>query len=316
MASSAAYFTSCFLFGLTSTALGFFLALASDDALGIALEALVPFAEKNNAANLLRLAFVLLCYVVLFLVLMYLRYFQYKKDNYQYFLLDFCYFANFLALYYIICNPGSAYLCAVVFATCSGILLASTCIFRNLLLPHELDRSTSVFLHAAGALALYVIRWRSETLNRALVQAFPPELAQHLFFPSERELAEAGSFYTLVMMPWVFYTTWQLLFYRFFVPCIPEGYDYIYPYTLDACKGVLAMLPKPKEEGRAAELVHYKPYYLVITNAVCFTLSLVPWAVWGNFVASTVYLTAVLASVTWVSIGWYRTGAEFADASA
>lgn len=76
----------------------------------------------------------------------------------HYFMLDFCYFSNLLQLFYLFMYPTSAQLFVLNFANANGPLLWSIIAWRNSLVFHDLDKITSVFIHAFPPIVSFVIK--------------------------------------------------------------------------------------------------------------------------------------------------------------
>ena len=110
-------------------------------------------------------------YLLIILPLLVARYFIYKKNKWQYFMIDFCYFVQCLTIVLIciiffskdengkvdkeIVSP----LLQVVFVFSHGPLLMAIPMWRNSLVFHDLDRMTSCCIHIFPALVAYCIRW-------------------------------------------------------------------------------------------------------------------------------------------------------------
>jgi len=94
-------------------------------------------------------------------LLMMARFIYYWKLKYQYFLMDFCYFANCFCYAFIWVYPWSeqANVFCVAFGVANGPLLWSLFVFRNSLVFHSLDKITSMYIHLIPSLLTFVIRW-------------------------------------------------------------------------------------------------------------------------------------------------------------
>ena len=77
--------------------------------------------------------------------------------------MDFCYFTNFLILLYLwlpsYFNTLRGMLFPTVFGFTNGPLLAAIVLWRNSVVPHSVDKMTSMFIHTSPAIALWGIRW-------------------------------------------------------------------------------------------------------------------------------------------------------------
>ena len=87
------------------------------------------------------------------------RFFDYRKKKWHYFMFDFCYFSNFLMLIFLICFPKSKTLFYVTLACCNGPLPWSIPMFRNSLVVHDIDKMTSLFIHAFPPKAMFILTW-------------------------------------------------------------------------------------------------------------------------------------------------------------
>ncbi|EKE39331.1 hypothetical protein ENUP19_0102G0025 [Entamoeba nuttalli] len=100
-------------------------------------------------------------YIILILPLLGARYFIYKKNGWQYFMIDFCYFCQIITLLCIF-SLNTEYispLFQIAFVFSHGPLLTAIPMWRNSLVFHDLDRLTSVYIHLFPGLVIYCIRW-------------------------------------------------------------------------------------------------------------------------------------------------------------
>eukprot|EP00033_Pygsuia_biforma_P003573 GCRY01003909.1.p1 GENE.GCRY01003909.1~~GCRY01003909.1.p1 ORF type:complete len:377 (+),score=89.11 GCRY01003909.1:237-1367(+) len=99
-------------------------------------------------------------YALAIVPLMIFRYRIYHNLDYHYFMLDHCYFANGLLLFYGLFYPGgSALLFELNFLYCNGPLLLSVVTWQNSLIFHDVDKMTSLMLHALPPLVCFTLRW-------------------------------------------------------------------------------------------------------------------------------------------------------------
>jgi len=100
------------------------------------------------------------------IVLITYRVYSYSKMNFQFFLLDFCYFTNLLILLYVwlpevVSVP--AHLRGALFTICfcfaNGPVLSAIVLWNNSLVPHSNDKMTSLFVHVSPSLTMWAIRW-------------------------------------------------------------------------------------------------------------------------------------------------------------
>jgi hypothetical protein len=102
--------------------------------------------------------------IIPFLILK--RYTDYKSNNWLYFLLDFCYFANILCfaqIFMIVCgNDLSTYgklFFQINFMFTNGPLAWAIVTWRNSFVFHSVDKITSVYIHLFPAFLLFCTRW-------------------------------------------------------------------------------------------------------------------------------------------------------------
>jgi hypothetical protein len=137
-----------------------------------------------------------LWYSLLFVPLISWRYYCYSQMKYQYFMLDFCYFAQAVLFVWLYIFPNTL-LFQIVFAMCNGPLAIGIVMWRNSLVFHDLDKVTSVFIHIFPPLVTYCARWYPFNNNLSLVCSNP----------------DCGtSLYEMMFLPMVFYCIWQVLY--------------------------------------------------------------------------------------------------------
>jgi len=98
-------------------------------------------------------------YTALLIPLLTARFFSYEKSKFHYFMLDFCYFAQFMLLVYLYAVPTNYIWFQVVFCATNGPLLTGIVMWRNSLVFHDLDKLTSVFIHLFPPLVTFTQRW-------------------------------------------------------------------------------------------------------------------------------------------------------------
>eukprot|EP00906_Rhabdomonas_costata_P036245 RCo050887 len=98
-------------------------------------------------------------YCLMIPTLVVLRYYMYVNQKYQYFLLDFCYFAQVSTLLNIFILPESAFFWKVNYVLAHGPLLWAIPAWRNSFVFHSLDKVTSLFIHGFPPLLCYCARW-------------------------------------------------------------------------------------------------------------------------------------------------------------
>eukprot|EP00968_Pinguiococcus_pyrenoidosus_P020334 scaffold2350_cov259-Pinguiococcus_pyrenoidosus.AAC.2 len=100
-----------------------------------------------------------LWYLIQMSVMIGLRIFSYHKCKWQYFLIDFCYFANFCCFAQVMLAPRSCLATKINFVNSHGPLLTAIVAWRNSLVFHDVDKMTTVYLHMMPSWLLYSLRW-------------------------------------------------------------------------------------------------------------------------------------------------------------
>jgi len=135
-----------------------------------------------------------------------IRYVDYKPQKYHLFLLDFCYFVQFLAVLNIVVFWNSQLLTNVVFAFSNGPLAFAILAWRNSLVFHDVDKITSTFIHFFPPLLTFAMRWHPICWNQ--------------FFEAPGECArvkgphayEFSFLWDSIIYPAGFYLLWQMAY--------------------------------------------------------------------------------------------------------
>ena len=93
------------------------------------------------------------------MALILIRWFIYKSKRWHYFLFDFCYFVNFLILVYFWSPWKPSWFFPSIFVLSHGPLLFAIALWRNSIVPHSLDKMTSLFIHISPPLTTWGVRW-------------------------------------------------------------------------------------------------------------------------------------------------------------
>eukprot|EP00049_Salpingoeca_infusionum_P006920 m.112824 g.112824 ORF g.112824 m.112824 type:complete len:449 (+) comp13491_c0_seq3:89-1435(+) len=143
-------------------------------------------------------------YCIIMIPLLAARYYLYKADKFQFFLMDFCYFLN-AATALCVFLPGvwDGNLLHVCFVMANGPLAWAIVAWRNSLVFHSLDKVTSVYIHILPPLATYCWRW------------FPgyESTRQHICTDPQDPSTCSTDMYTAFVYPYAFYLTWQVFYY-------------------------------------------------------------------------------------------------------
>lgn len=133
------------------------------------------------------------------IVLIFLRWVDFRKRKQHYLLYDFCYWANGLVLLYVWVFPKNETLFQIVFLSSNGPLAWAVLAFNQALALHKWQQVTSVFLHVSPMLLTYGIRWHVS-----------PEFAVCSDFPA---CSSVGVWESLWIAMTRFYLWWIVLYY-------------------------------------------------------------------------------------------------------
>ncbi|KAA0167987.1 hypothetical protein FNF27_07234 [Cafeteria roenbergensis] len=89
--------------------------------------------------------------------LLLIRLWTYSRKGWQMFLLDFCYAANLLMVTALL--TGSPVVFWAAFAVACGPVATAIVAWRNSLVFHDIDKTTTVVIHAFPALVAFCTRW-------------------------------------------------------------------------------------------------------------------------------------------------------------
>ncbi|CUM67647.1 uncharacterized protein PRCAT00005348001 [Priceomyces carsonii] len=141
-------------------------------------------------------------YTILFSLLMPIRFYTYFKQSFQYFLADLCYYVNLLLITFIWFFPESPSLFVSVFALSMGTLSFAVITWRNSLVLHSIEKTTSSFIHIMPPVTLFVI-----------VHELPKDYLQSRF-PAVSSI-DHWDFVGGIIWTSIYYTLWQVSYLYF-----------------------------------------------------------------------------------------------------
>ncbi|EAU84937.1 hypothetical protein CC1G_00456 [Coprinopsis cinerea okayama7 len=139
-------------------------------------------------------------YTIQGLYLLPLRYYQYKKRAWHYFLFDLCYYVTILNFIYFWIFPSSKMLFIACYCMSHGSLASAVITWRNSLVFHDQDKITSLFIHIYAPFSFTVIRH------------FYPNAEDR--FPALAEVTRLDPLKALLLSSGI-YVIWQLLYWKF-----------------------------------------------------------------------------------------------------
>ncbi|KAH9482888.1 Glycerophosphocholine acyltransferase 1 [Psilocybe cubensis] len=139
-------------------------------------------------------------YTVLGLYLLPLRFYQYKKRAWHYFLFDLCYYVTILNFVYFWLFPSSPALFVACYCLSHGSLASAVITWRNSLVFHDQDKVTSLFIHIYAPFSFTVIR-----------HFYPNAEAR---FPALKRVGDLNPLQALILSGAI-YAIWQILYWKF-----------------------------------------------------------------------------------------------------
>jgi hypothetical protein len=143
-----------------------------------------------------------LFHTVLFCLLMPIRFYTYFKLSYNYYLADLCYYVNLLVMLFIWVFPQSPTLFTAVFSLSLGTLSFAVITWRNSLVLHSIEKTTSSFIHIMPPISLFVI-----------VHELPKDYLEKTY--SGVAKVDHWKFGRGIMITSIFYTIWQVSYHYF-----------------------------------------------------------------------------------------------------
>ncbi|PRT52948.1 hypothetical protein B9G98_00568 [Wickerhamiella sorbophila] len=135
-------------------------------------------------------------------ILLPIRFYTYYKREYQYYLADLCYFVNMMTLMFIWFWPQSTLLWIACYAFSFGTLSFAIITWRNSLVLHSIEKTTSTFIHLLPPVVFHTINFRLD-----------PAFRDHRF-PAVKRVQVWETVPSLAITT-VAYFTWQLLYHYF-----------------------------------------------------------------------------------------------------
>jgi len=100
-----------------------------------------------------------IAYYVIMSALLVARFFLYRADKYELFMIDFCYFMNASVMLQTALYPNHLLWFKANYVMSLGPLMVAIILWKNSLVFHSLDKLTSFFLHAMPPLTMHLFRF-------------------------------------------------------------------------------------------------------------------------------------------------------------
>lgn len=141
-------------------------------------------------------------HTVVFCLLMPIRFYTYFKLGYQYYLADLCYYVNILLLLFLWAFPFSKSLFVSVFSLTLGTLSFAVITWRNSLVLHLIEKTTSSIIHVMPPITMFV-----------LVHETPKDYIK-VRYPAIAEI-QNWNFVNGIIFTSIYYTVWQVSYHYF-----------------------------------------------------------------------------------------------------
>lgn len=148
------------------------------------------------------------------------RFIQYYKKKMHYFLSDFCYFGNMIIYSFLMFMPKNQILFKVAFLFANGPLAHATAAFSNALVYHNIDKLTSLGIHAVPLCLMVNFRW--VTLPH---EATLPENERHFLTFDQSEQTWSDFFTDMFFWPITFYMCWAALYFTINFVINPDKFE-------------------------------------------------------------------------------------------
>ncbi|RDB20515.1 hypothetical protein Hypma_012426 [Hypsizygus marmoreus] len=219
-----------------------------------------------------------------------LRFYQYKKRAWHYFLFDLCYYVTILNFIYIWFLPSSPALFVACYCLSHGSLASAVITWRNSLVFHDQDKVTSLFVHIYAPFTFTVIRH------------FYPNAETR--FPALAELPNLHPIRALLLSGAI-YVIWQTLYWKFVLidrrAKIASGQRTTsFSFLLNDKRGVIGrMLSSVPPPYREATFMFGQLVYAILTEIPAVFL------LYHSSLWSGIFLIALFSVSVWNGGGFY-----------
>lgn len=165
-------------------------------------------------------------------ILFFLRFFEFKRKKWHYYLIEYCYFVNWLMFFTLIFFYKNKYLLCSFFLNALGPVASSFLFLRYRIAWHDLSAYTSFFMHIAPGIVAWIMRFHYATESSDTSNWLPTKAEW------ETWLADMGpsGYLKIFVYGMIFYLSWALPYYfvRFhfaYERIEREGNDSLFHYT-------------------------------------------------------------------------------------
>lgn len=136
-----------------------------------------------------------------------IRYFNYVKKKWHYFMIDFCYFGTATVYLFINLFPKSAIMYRLAFLYANGALAVATAAFSNALIFHQFDRLICLCTHPVPL----IVMWNVTHVTMKQQEHLPPEESRFLNRPKDETWS--GAIFMNFILPFAWYFVWASIYY-------------------------------------------------------------------------------------------------------
>ncbi|CAE7470165.1 gpc1, partial [Symbiodinium necroappetens] len=221
-----------------------------------------------------------------------LRLVKFYRRKQHFLLWDFCYWANFLCIFYCWVMPKSPRVFRVVFMCANGPLAWSVLAFNHAMVFHSYAHMTSVVVHVSPLLLSYGIRWSAAPVSE-------DSLGSHHFRVCESQ--EACNEISAFQMIWEtltgFYLWWLVLYYVWIFIALGSYIEkHSYQTLWDRILVMKPVGPFLQNMLKKFPKLLVQLVYLLIHLAFSVATMLVAVLMWRSQIAHFTFLSAIVLS--------------------
>ena len=224
------------------------------------------------------------------LVLFSWRWYTYRQKGWQYLMFELCYFGNFLGMIHVYFFPRVMLMRKLSFAVCAGPLMWSIMAMRNSLVFHDVDKITTLMMHASPALTAWSLRWY-------------PDERWYDGYKGDDAMYSQSTWKEFVGYPVAFYISWVVLYYCLCFVLLKQRIERKGGVTMFDL-----MVPKDTEKARKNTFLRiitsapeaWQPIVYLCCHGVAATVSFLPtYFFWKSFILHTATLLFCLSLSIW-----------------
>ena len=228
-------------------------------------------------------------YTVVIPAMVFIRFVDYKKKGWHYYLTDFCYFGGGVVIMFLAIYPKNMLLYRAAFMFANGALASSTAAFNNALIFHKFDHLISIVTHPVPLICMWNIRQITMEEQKNL----PIGEQRFLQHPYDEPFLSYDSLFYNFIVPYGLYFLWAIVYYVFNFKIKKEkiskkNYETLFNYfNSDAVPWAHKKLQKAGKNGPFLFMAYHAAFFTIshIIALVCF------YSMWTHSIFVTLYLT-------------------------